>query len=378
MTERNYGHFGRPSLHIAIAAGVALLSHVLLPFGVVDYRGPAALDDDVLTLAQAREVRGFAPDSLQVANANPDLALAGIIIAGAGAALLLVMGYQPLRVSSARWIGHAGGLLAALGASMAFMPSMYATGTGFATFIGTVLGTEFRANFWAISPVLTAAASLYAIHQAFRVMTRVVADHDGLRDTVRGHLAAARWSLVLMGVVLLVPWSIGLLPDGVSDSVGTRLSVDNEAPLFFSAEDVQGATLAESAEGSRIRYGRDSDFGLLSATVHAFMALSWTTVAVGGLAAAAGTARSVGAGPGLEQGARYLLIASFLGMAVAAVLYLAAWIFFKPNSDPGGTFLPGFWTVLVPVPLWFQFRTQAHVWRGERVESGLLATPSSG
>ena len=345
----SHGHYGRPSWFVAGLAVAALLVHFAVPFGVVEYRGPASPDSELFWRGDVVEQRGYLSDTLLVGNASPTVTLAGALLAVFGGVLLVVLGHQPLQVGAARWIGYAGGALACLGAGLMWMSSMYAVGTGFATFLGTVLRTEFQAQFWAISPLLVAAASMALLWYAGQVMANVVSSRDGLRDRSRDHLASARLALVLMGTVLVVPWSLGLLPDGISDFFGTGVG-DDPAPLWFSAEDVQSVTVAEGADGSRIRYAQDGDFGALSFSIHVLLALCWTATVWHLAWPAAAVAVSTGKAPGLLRTADAGVLAVALLWALAAIVYVVAWVLFKPNGEVQETFLPGFWPALVPVP----------------------------
>lgn len=356
--DKNYGHFGAPAWYAAIAVGVALLAHLVAPFGVIEYRAPAAPDDDLVTGFEASDTMDDLPAALSAIRWSLGLVWTGIALAALGGALLLVLGYQPLKVDAARWIGCVGGLLTVIGSTLALMPSMYHAGTGFATFLGTLLLTEFRVQFWAISPAVVAGASLVAIHHALRVMVRVTANRDDIRQAAERHAGAARAGAALMAAVLLVPWSIGLLPDGLNDGRSIRVDGGGTAPLFFSAQDIQGATLAELAPGGHLRY--QDGWDLLGTSITVLVALAWVAIALGVLGALVGTARSVGMPRSLEGAMRMLLLPTALLWLAAAILYLLSWIFFKPEPQPGATFLPGFLPIAVLLPgavlLWWHAR----------------------
>ena len=347
----SHGHFGLPSLRLAIGSGVALLLHLLLPYGYVQYRGPAAPAGEVITRGEATRFRDLASDELLATNASPDVALAGLVIAAVAAGLTLYLGFQPLQVGAARLIGSVGAVVTIVGLGLAWMSSMYAVGTGFAAFLGTIIPTEFRAYFWAISPVVIAAGSGWLMWQAVQVATRVVSTADGLRDEASQSLRMTLAGFVLMGVVLVVPWSIGLLPDGASDALGTELRFDDHGPFWFSAEDVQSVTVAESAW--RMRFA--DDFGFLSAAIHMFMALSWTAAVAGLLRAFSGAVVSAGGSEAWLRGMRFTSLAVGLALAGAFVLYVLSWIFFAP-PETDQTFLPGFWPILVLAPMLWMVR----------------------
>jgi len=345
-----YGHFGRPSIRLVVVAAAGLLLHLFLPFGIVQYGGPAAPDNEILLRSELMEIRGFVTPEMLQSNASPTVALVGFILAAAGGGLLFSMGFRPLQVNAARWIGHGGALLGGIGAAMVWMSSMYSVGTGFASFLTRLFGGDFRAHFWAISPVLSAGLAGMMFLDSAAVARAVISSRDGLRGGAERAFTNARWGLVLMGVVLLVPWSIGILPDGVSDSVGFKVpGEDGKGGFFFSAEDVQSATPAELASG-RYRYSGSDDFGVLSASVHVFMALSWSLVVAGWLQAMAATATSAGAPLAITRGARFMVLPLALLLATAGVMYVLAWVFFAPNPDVEYPFLPGFFPLLVLVP----------------------------
>lgn len=375
MEERNYGHFGRPAWTAGIAAAVALLAHLIVPFGVVDYRGPASPDDELITGWEASEMMSRVPGLLVSLNWSLGLVWTGIAVAALGSTLLLVLGYQPLKVDAARWLGASGGLLCALGGAIMLMPAMYYVGTGFSTFLGTLLFTEFDANFWAISPVLVAVAAGVVIHNGLRVMTRVSANRDGIRDDCLLHADAVRWGAVLMAAVLMVPWAIGLLPDGLSDAFGTRLQGDGKAPLFFSAQDIQGATLAELSFGGHLRYGSQEDWSTLGLALDVMLALAWTAIALGLAGALVGTARSVGMPAALDRTVRWLLAPTALLWVAAAILYLVSWFVAKPRPSPGGTFLPGFFPIIVAIVGFFLLRQHARL--AGLAWAGTARSPSS-
>ncbi len=364
----NHGHFGRPATVAAIAIGAALLAHLILPFGVVEFRGPAAPDAELFRFFEASQAYQDAPDVLAPAGWSLGLLLTGMAIAGLGAAILVVMGHQPLQVDAARWIGASGGLLVVAGASVMAVPAFYHVGTGFATFMGSITFTEFRAQFWAISPVIAAAASLVAAHQGLHIMTKVCANRDGIRDTATGHADAARAGLALLALVLFVPWSIGMLPDGLNDGLQTNVEDTGRAPLFFSAQDIQGATLAELTPAGPLRYGSEEDWRLTKIALDVMMAAALVTVAIGTLGAFIGTARSVGGPSGLESTLRVLFLPMVLLWAAATIVYAMSWFTAKPRPD-AGLFLPGFWPVLVPIAAWFAGRQQLRLGRNDSVAS---------
>lgn len=360
--QPTYGHFGAPSLHAAVALGTALVAHLLVPFGYIEYRGFAPPDGKLLWLKGAADLMDQAPSYIQPLNQNLWVLGAGLIVGGAGAAMLMVMGQQPLRVDAARWIGCSGGLLVALGGALALMTSMYYVGTGFATFMGTVTFTEFRSQYWAISPVIVAAASAYAIHCGLRVMVRVTTSHDGIRAKAAAHAEGARRSAVLLLVIILVPWAVGLLPDGISDEVGHPIPGDTRAPLFFSLQDVQGATLGELAPGGDLRFASEQDWTLLKIGLTVLLGLAWSAFVAGLIGTAIGTVRSVGGGEGWDQFGRVLMAPVGLFWIAGLVFFLISWFAVKPRDDPGGTFLPGFLNIVgVSVAMMYLLAAQRRI-----------------
>lgn len=343
----NYGHFGSPAMRATVAVAIAAFAHLVLPFGIVEYRGPAAPTRLLIRFFEAADMYGKAPGSLSSVGPSIGLLFVGLAIAALGVTILMVLGYQPMRVDTARWMGATGGFLTVIGSAMVVTPAMYHVGTGFATFIGTLMATEFRAQFWAISPVIVATASLFAIHYGLQVMTRVAASHDQIRHTANSHANITRWAAITMALTLLVPWAMAMLPDGVSDSLNYDVG-DDPAPLFFSAQDIQGATLAELAPAGHLRYASQSDWFWSGMAIDLIVAACWLALVGGALGAFVGAARSVGWPYAVERGVRFLFIPGALLWIAAAIFYLLSWVLFTPRDGLDATFLPGFWPILVP------------------------------
>ncbi len=354
----NYGHYGRPALNAAIAIGTAIVLFFILPFGVIQFRGFSTPKNNWVRFDEAAELMARGPDSLALFSWSTTLMWTGLFIAALGATLLMVLGFQPLKVDAARWIGASGGLVLVIGSAMAFMPAMYHVGTGFSTFMGTLLFTEFRAQFWAITPVIVAIACLVAAYAGLDIMVRVSANRDGIRDSAAAHARTARWAMAFMAAVLIVPWAIGLLPDGVSDEVNFRIDGDDTAPLFFSAQDIQGVTVSEMDDHGRLRYARQGDWDWMQTTITLLVAAAWTSLAIGALGTFVGTLRSVGLGVGIERGVRILLYPAGLVWLGAALFYVVSWFMAKPDAGVKDTFLPGFWPILVPIVAYFVIKQQ--------------------
>lgn len=353
------GHFGLPSIRLLIAVIAALLVHFIVPYGLVDFGGPAAPESDWVTrgevVANAEDFAGRT--SL---NASPGLALVGIITAIAGAGLLVFLGFQPLSVTAARWIGAGASCIAAIGLAIAAMASLYSVGTGLATLLTRMGRGEFVATFWSVSPVMVVALAAYGIWQARSVALRVVAARDGLRDEARNAIDLGLGGLVLMAGVLVLPWGIAMIPDGVSDALGAQLRFDDPEPFWLSAEDVQSVTPAEAHPEGRARF--PAGFDGLSVTLHLQLAFAWTAFAAGWLRLLAATASSNGAPLRLTTGARITLLPTALLLAAAVVAFVAAWFLVGDGTD--ARFLPGFFPVLLLLPLvWLIRRTFGGVQR---------------
>ncbi len=351
------GHFGRPALNALIAVGGSIVAFFLVPFGFIEFRGYATPKDHVVNFASAQKYMDRAPDVLSHFSWSTTLVWVGLFLALLGAVLLVVMGQQPLKVDAARWIGSSGAFAIVLGGGLAFMACMYHVGTGFSTFLGALMQTEFRSQFWAISPVLVAAACAYAVHNALGVMVRVSANRDGIRDNAAAHASMVRWAMAFMGVVLVVPWAIGLMYDGVSDEVNFVIDGDDTAPLFFSAQDIQGATVSEMEDHGRLRFAREGDWQWLGTSLSVLVGAAWASFSVGLIGAFVGTLRSVGVGPGAETVVRALGYVVLVLWAIAALFYLASWFLAKPASSTSNTFLPGFWPILVPLAGYFVIKS---------------------
>ena len=232
-------------------------------------------------------------------------------------------------------------------------------GTGFATLLGSIFGNEFVATFWSVSPVAVAALSGYGIWQATQVALRVVAARDGLRDEAQRAQHIGLAALVFMGVVLVVPWSIGMVPDGVSDALGAELPYDEPAPLWLSAEDIQSVTPAEAHPDGRARFAEG--WGALDVGLDLMLAFAWTAFTAGWIRNLAATGSSAGAPLRITVGARITLIPTALLLAAAVVGYIMAWVAVAPN-DSDATFLPGFFPILAILPL---------LWMGKHILIGV-------
>ena len=350
------GHFGRPSIQLLIASIAALLAHILVPYGVVRFGGPAAPSPDWLSrgevVAQAQDHAGRT-----LLNASPSLALAGILLAVAAAGLMVFLGFQPLSVTAARWVGAGAAAIASLGLALAGMASMYSIGTGFASFLGSLSRAEFVASFWSVSPVVVTALAGYGLWQARSVALRVVAARDGLRDEATRAQNIGMEGLVFMAAVLLVPWSISLIPDGVSDALGAELPYDDPAPLWLSAEDIQSVTPAEAHPEGRARF--PAGWGALDVALHLMLAFAWSAFTAGWLRNLAATASSAGAPLRITVGARMTLVPVALLLAAAVIGYVLAWILVAPG-DESATFLPGFFPILALLPLIWMARHVLH------------------
>ncbi len=341
-----YGHYGKPAMRLAVLAGLALIIHFVVPYGVIAYDGPAAPDNEVLSRGEAND---RLPGVEVATNASPDLVFGGIMVAIAGAVILVAQGFRPLSVAQARWSGAAGAAVALVGAGLMWMPSLYAAGSGFASMLTMMFGGDFRTNFFAISPVLIAVMAVVMAWDAFAVARQVVMAADGVRDQLAGRQRHAFYGMAWIGLVALVPWSIGLLPDGASDAIGVALPYDEDQAFFFSAEDIQGTTPEERAGFER--YGGEEEWGTIKAAIHLQLALGWTLFVAAIVHGLLATAASVGV-PGLLRAVPVMEGAAALLLLPVAVLYLLAWILVDPFKDPGHTFLPGFFPALI-LPLFY-------------------------
>lgn len=353
----SWGHYGRPALICSIAIGIGLIAQLLLPFGVVEFRGPANPPLEWYRFFEAAEAFRDAPDAMSPATWSVGLIWIGIAIAALGAGILMVMGQQPLNVDPARWIGAVGGLLVVIGSAVMGMSAWYHVGTGFATFLGTIMASEFRAQFWAISPVIVAAASVVALHNGLKVMTKVCVARDGIRERATRHADATRRGMVLLAAILFVPWSIGILHDGLNDGFQTQVEDTPRAPLFFSAQDIQGVTLAELTPGGPLRYGSEDDWRWTKISLDVMLGAAWAVIAIGALGTFLGTARSVGAPASAETPMKILMVPMVIAWIAAGLAWLLTWFTFTPRPE-AGLFLPGFWPILVAIVAFLTIRAQ--------------------
>ncbi len=249
----NLGHFGLPAVLLA-ALGIALLVvHLAVPYAHVDYANKlsaeendaVADDSDGFTLAQRDNwFRGdinelydqwewfsdTSPGTYEPTKAaSPGATLAGIILVMVAGLALFVLGFIPLGVSTARWIGWGGGALAVVGGTLAFFSSMFWVGSGFGHldafvaqggvtggFTGLMekmAGTDNAGDAWIIGPAIVAALAVVVIVYAFKLVTSVTPKKDGLRDNARQHIRSAHWGLAFLALALVVPYAMAEVPE---------------------------------------------------------------------------------------------------------------------------------------------------------------------
>jgi hypothetical protein len=364
----NLGHYGWPAAALAGAAVLALVVHLAVPYAHIDYADPD-VENEVLTRGEAADAHD---DGDSVAGSSPALTLTGTIILGVTALGLAGLGYAPLATKSARWLGWGLSFLAVLGALMAFSSSMYWVGSGLGQFpFGVVTIPNFAAPFmqqmgadaditfaaggltggftgllermtadnagdvFVISPVIVALATGAAIVFATMVCTRVVATRDGLRERATAHAKTTYWALGFLAAVLLVPWSIGSLPDYEGEG--------DEDFFFFGAHTVQNA--AKLTDGA----GDDEEaFGALAYAIGVMVIAGWVGVLLGSFATIGGVMASENVEPALARTTHYLAFGSLFMAAYATIVYVLAWIYmWRPGEgEQFDDFQPGYFPIL--------------------------------
>ncbi len=360
MAEQRMGHYGLSAIVLAGLAVLALVLHLATPYANVAFddgsdesfsRSDIAKDFDFLD--------EFGP------NVSPALTLAGVIVAAVGAITLAILGFAPLRVEVARWAGWGSGVVTAVGASMAFVSSMWWVGSGFGlhtvmpqfsgfddfampmgpfgtmqsgfsfvfAFFGLtggltglmelMWGSDSGSTVWIISPFLVAAISIAIMVLALRVCGRVAATRDGIRERTQRHLRTSLFSMVFVGIVLLVPWAIG----ETTDSTGA-----DEDYFAFGAHTI--VNMEDMTDGE--------SFGALAYAIKIMVATAWIGFAFGIVGSAGGILASSGAPASVARGFHLAVVPTVLMYAWSLVLYLLTWIYmWRPFEDAEG-WQPGY------------------------------------
>lgn len=358
LTETRFGHFGLPAVLVAATAALALILHLAVPYAYVNYRDDNA-ESETLTRGEAADLH----DNWGMTGASaPGVTLAGtivLLVAGLG---LLVLGFLPLNVTAARWSGWSLGFVAIIGGLLTFMSSMFWVGSGLGlcpegmsqtlgncgTSLVGITGTEqggltggltgliemamqtdSAGTVIVIGPVLVAVASAVAILSALTVCGSVVSTRDGLRDRAGRHLGNARWALLLLALVLLLPWSIGKAQD--YEGGGDR------DWFVFGAHTIMNTDAATNGDL----------FGPMTYAMNAFIAAGWIGILLGAIGSLGGIIASQNGPPEIARATHYATFGTLFMALYFVVVYILAWSYMWKPQDNAQDFQPGYFPVLV-------------------------------
>ncbi|HLF17141.1 MAG TPA: hypothetical protein VI796_06910 [Candidatus Thermoplasmatota archaeon] len=358
MTENRFGHFGTPALLIAAAGVLALVLHLSVPYAHIDDSGSG--DSETLDRGEAVDAHR---DLRMVGPSSPGVTLAGTIILLVAGVGLLALGFVPMGTAAARFAGWGGGMVAAVGGLMAFTSSLYWVGSGlgfqipvdsggsfdpgpgfgpipFPDSIGgltggltgmmeSAMGTDNLADVTIISPVLTTLCATVGILAAFTLCGNVVSLDGGRRERARSHLKAAKVSLVLLALVLLVPWSMGKMTD---------MSGEGDRDMFFfGAHTVLNADAISDGES----------FGSMAYAITVLTAAGWVGVLFGAFGSLGGVLASTGAPAPIARAFHYGVFATGFMTLWAAVMFVLAMIYMWKPFDGAEDFQPGWYNLAV-------------------------------
>ena len=207
------GHYGTPALIAGGVAALALVLHLAVPFAVLDLpeaQNSLGFDDEAQSRKDVTEALDDGPDVYGLA--APGLTLAGIILALVAGIAAIALGFVPMPVAVARFVGWGTGLVGAMGAWFMTTSSLFPMGKGFATLLGLISGSE-GARLWVVSPVLVAACGGALLWAFLRIIRNVITRKDDLRDGAARILRAPVLAAVFLAIVLIAPWAV-LVQDG--------------------------------------------------------------------------------------------------------------------------------------------------------------------
>jgi len=333
------GHYGKPALIIAIAAVVALVVHLAVPYGYLVVGGGGDADDnEAVSRSEVRE----SEDAFNGSPATTGVTLTGIILTLVAGLALVALGFMPMGVSAARWTGWGLAAFAAVGGLLTFLSSMYWVGSGpgyflasasvfgaglvgggFTGMIEVIAGTDTAANLWVISPVIVAVLSGVVLWMALRLAGEVVKTEHGWRARARAHLRGAKWAIALVALALLVPWSI----------VKNDVAPDDEAPFFYGAHSI--VMINDVTQPSP---EEEEWFNGMSFAIGVFIATAWVGLAAAFAGAAGGVLASTGAPVQVSRGTHYAVVATLAMLVWSAIMYVLAWsILWKPAESVEAT-----------------------------------------
>ena len=322
------GHYGWRAIALAVLGVAALVVHLAVPYQVFICDGDAfGCPDDKTISRKDHADTADTFDEAWVDSAGPGLTMAGAIVLLVGGLALTGLGFVPMPVTAARWAGWLGGLVAFAGAWFTASSSLYWIGDWASALLN--LGNPGGPDFiLLLSPLIVGGAGIAAVLLAIGIMRDVITTRDGLREEARHTLAVAKWSLLSLGLVLLVPWS------------------------FYNPEG--DSYQWHSALGILFQHGVADSFGSFGAGGDAWNGMSYALVVLTvtcWIAAFAGVV--VSAGGLLAHGLmppRWLPLLHGLSLfmtAWSAILYVLMWAYMWKPTDGADDFLPGFFPAFV-------------------------------
>lgn len=279
------GHYGTPAL-VAGGLTIALLvMHFAVPFAVDDFStadNDAGIDDEALSLKEMGERLDSAPDQYGLSSLG--LITTGLILAMVGGVVLLILGFVPMPVTAARFLGWGFGLIGAMGAFFAATASLFHVGAGFTTFLG-LFGAGDVTRTWMVSPVITAVGSIVALAFLLKVMTNVVTRTDDLRIRAGNVLRVPFLAAIVLAALLVMPLSIQAVNGDERAARGEACAADGcEGTYEFWT--AGGSTSNSNALGILTMADLTDDSGAelfsgLAMTIKVLIAAAWVAFFIG-------------------------------------------------------------------------------------------------
>ncbi len=334
-------------------AVVAFVVHLSVPLGHV------ACESDSIGCAGGSIERGDWADMGDASGdtldaALIDTALAGVLVALIGSLCLVGVGFLATQAYVARWLSWGAGTVAVVGNAVAFYNAMLWTGLGWTSLLETVAGTEAFARLWPISAPIVAVLSGAGLVLLLKFLGEVTADSGVESSGRRSPIASARWAMLFLGLVIMMPWAIQVSHGGGEARIGPAAQ---DGVFFVSSYSVMDESIASNGEV----------YGALGYALQVMVATAFVGLAAGLLA----SMRSLLADH--PATARAAVVPGYIGFATlfmlgwSVILYVLAWVYMW---DPGFDFttqfgfevdvLPGFLPIVVAPVLIFWV---LHEWR---------------
>ena len=279
------GHYGTPAL-VAGGLTIALLvMHFAVPFAVDDFStadNDAGIDDEALSLKEMGERLDSAPEQYGLSGLG--LITTGLILAMVSGVVLLILGFVPMPVTAARFLGWGFGLIGAMGAFFAATASLFHVGAGFTTFLG-LFGAGDVTRTWMVSPVITAVGSIVALAFFLKVMTNVVTRTDDLRIRAGNVLRVPFLAAIVLAALLVMPLSIQAVNGDERAARGEACAADGcEGTYEFWT--AGGSTSNSNALGILTMADLTDDSGAelfsgLAMTIKVLIAAAWVAFFIG-------------------------------------------------------------------------------------------------